>query len=159
EPAPPSWEQQQTAAPQTWEQQRSIGSSWEQPAPTPAPQSWDQLAAAPQWTQPEPDIREDLAAALDARMAAPQAEPAVEPEVVPEVSPDPSPVELPSAHDERLAALSGVLGPAPAEPEMAPPEIAPAAPPVQDRISEWSRVTPAVDVEAEAVPEEKKKGR
>src|SRR4029077_15003826 len=38
EPAPPSWEQQQTAAPQTWEQQRSIGSSWEQPAPTPAPQ-------------------------------------------------------------------------------------------------------------------------
>jgi hypothetical protein len=163
EPASPTWEQQ-TPAPQTWEQQRSIGPSWEQPTPTPAPQSWDQPAGAPQWTQPEADIREDLAAALDARMATQPAEPVVEPEVVPDVVPDPSPVEIPTAHDERLAALSGVFSPAPAAPEFAPPEFAPpefapAAPRAQDRISEWSRVTPAVDVEAEAAPEEKKKGR
>src|SRR2546423_14317769 len=71
EPAAPSWEQH-TPPPQTWEQQRSAGPTWEPAAPTPAPSSWDQPTSPPQWsTQPETtDIREDLAAALDARMGA-----------------------------------------------------------------------------------------
>jgi Domain of unknown function (DUF4388) len=156
EPAPPSWEQQQTAPPQTWEQQRSIGPAWEPAAPTPAPSSWDQSAATPQWTQPETDIREDLAAALDARMA--PAEP-TEPDIEPEIAPTPSPIDTPTAADERLTALSGVFGPAPTAPEMAPPEVTPAPPPERDRINEWSRPTPPVETEAPAPPEEKKKGR
>jgi hypothetical protein len=156
EPAPPSWEQQQTAPPQTWEQQRSIGPAWEPAAPTPAPSSWDQPTATPQWTQPETDIREDLAAALDARMA--PAEP-TEPDIEPEIAPAPSPIDTPTAADERLAALSGVFGPAPTAPEMAPPEVTPAPPPERDRINEWSRPTPPVETEAPAPPEEKKKGR
>jgi hypothetical protein len=69
EPERPSWEQH-TPPPPTWEQQRSIGPAWEPPAPTPAPSSWDQAAALPQWGAPETDLREDLAAALDERMSA-----------------------------------------------------------------------------------------
>ena len=153
EPERPSWEQH-TPPPQTWEQQRSIGPSWEPPAPTPAPSSWDQAAATPQWGAPETDLREDLAAALDARMGA--AVP-VEPAVEPEVAPEPSPIDIPLDSDERLSALSGVFGPAPVEAEMVPPEpTPPAAAPARDHISEWSR--PAPQLEAEAAPEEKKKG-
>ena len=164
EPAAPSWEQR-TPAPHTWEQQRSIGPAWEPPAPTPVPSSWDQAAtpaswdqsAAPsqpsQWGAPETDIREDLAAALDARMgAALPTEPAVEPEVAPE----PSPIDIPPVSDERLSALSGVFGPAPVAPEIAPPHSTPAPATAGDHISEWSRPAPQVD--GEAVPEEKKKG-
>jgi hypothetical protein len=153
EPERPSWEQH-TPAPQTWEQQRSIGPAWEPPAPTPAPSSWDQATAMPQWGAPETDLREDLAAALDARMG--DTLPA-EPSVEPEVTPEPSPIDIPPVSDERLSALSGVFGPAPVAPEMAPPEPPPAPAPARDQISEWSR--PAPPVEAEAAPEEKKKGR
>jgi hypothetical protein len=153
EPERPSWEQH-TPAPQTWEQQRSIGPAWEPPAPTPAPSSWDQATAMPQWGAPETDLREDLAAALDARMG--DTLPA-EPSVEPEVTPEPSPIDIPLVSDERLSALSGVFGPAPVAPEMAPPEPPPAPAPARDQISEWSR--PAPPVEAEAAPEEKKKGR
>ncbi|HEX6061371.1 MAG TPA: DUF4388 domain-containing protein [Candidatus Limnocylindria bacterium] len=153
EPERPSWEQH-APPPQTWEQQRSIGPAWEPPAPTAAPSSWDQAAAMPQWGAPETDLREDLAAALDARMgAALPAEPAVEPEIAPE----PSPIDIPLDSDERLSALSGVFGPAPVEPEVAPPAPTPPPAPARDHISEWSR--PAPQVEAEAAPEEKKKGR
>ena len=154
EPARPSWEQH-TPPPQTWEQQRSIGPAWEPPAPTPAPSSWDHAAAMPQWGAPETDLREDLAAALDARMGeALPAEPAVEAEVAPE----PSPIDIPLDSDERLSALSGVFGPAPVAPEMEPDPTPPPTPaPAGDHISEWSR--PAPQSEAEAVPEEKKKGR
>jgi hypothetical protein len=153
EPERPSWEQH-TPAPQTWEQQRSIGPAWEPPAPTPAPSSWDQATAMPQWGAPETDLREDLAAALDARMG--DTLPA-EPSVEPEVTPEPSPIDIPPVSDERLSALSGVFGPAPVAPEMAPPEPPPAPAPARDQISEWSR--PAPPVEAEVAPEEKKKGR
>lgn len=154
EPARPSWEQQ-TPAPQTWEQQRSIGPAWEPPAPTPAPSSWDQAAATPQWGAPEADLREDLAAALDARMSAALPEPAVEADIAPEIAPEPSPIDIPPASDERLSALTGVFGSPAVAPEMAPPEPPPAPAPARDHISEWSR--PAPQVEAE-VPEEKKKG-
>jgi hypothetical protein len=151
EPTAPTWEQQQTPAPPTWEQQRSIGPSWES-QPTPAPQSWDQPATTPQWTPPEPDIREDLAAALDARMGGMAAEPAV----APAFEPAPAPIDVPPAQDQRLAALSGAFSPVPvdAPPEEAPPAPAPLAP--QDRINEWSRMAPSIY--AETPPEEKKKG-
>jgi len=152
EPERPSWEQH-TPPPQTWEQQRSIGPAWEPPAPTPAPSSWDQAAAMPQWGAPEADLREDLAAALDARMG--DALPA-EPTVEPEVTPEPSPIDMPLVSDERLSALSGVFGPAPVAPEMPPPDPAPAPAPAHDHISEWSR--PAPQAEGEAATEEKKKG-
>ena len=148
EPERPSWEQH-APPPQTWEQQRSIGPAWEPPAPTPAPSSWDHAAAMPQWGAPETDLREDLAAALDARMGeALPAEPAVEAEVAPE----PSPIDIPLDSDERLSALSGVFGPAPEAPEMAPPDPTPAPAPAHDHISEWSR--PAPQVEASLVPPE-----
>ncbi|HTJ61125.1 MAG TPA: DUF4388 domain-containing protein [Candidatus Saccharimonadales bacterium] len=152
EPARPSWEQH-TPPPQTWEQQRSIGPSWEPPAPTPAPSSWDQPAAMPQWGAPEADLREDLAAALDERMSTALPE---EPAVETEVAPEPSPIDIPPVSDERLSALSGVFGSAPVAPEMVPPEPPPAPPPARDHIGEWSR--PAPQAEAEPVPEEKKKG-
>jgi hypothetical protein len=104
----------------------------------------------PQWGAPETDLREDLAAALDARLGAALPEPAVEPEIAPE----PSPIDIPAASDDRLSALSGVFGPAPVAPDVAPPAPPPA--PARDHISEWSR--PAPQAEAEAAPEEKKKG-
>jgi len=102
------------------------------------------------WERPaQTDIREDLAAALDARMGALSSAPTVEPEI----PPAPSPIDIPPAQDERLAALSGVFGPAPAAPDVAPP---PAAAPA-DKISEWSRSAPPTA--AEPAAEEKKKGR
>ena len=122
--------------------------SWEQPAP-PAAQSWETPAAPPapppQWNAPRTDIREDLAAALDARLGTLSSAPVAEPEVVPA----PSPIDIPPVQDDRLAALSGVFAP--------PQPVAPEPPPVQpqDRISEWSRSAPAQPIEK---AEEKKKG-
>ena len=122
--------------------------SWEQPAPS-SQQDWERPAPArEQRAQPETDLREDLAAALDARMAAMPAAPAAEPEVA-------VPMDLPPAQDERLAALGGVFAPAQATPM---PEAPPATPPTppSERINEWSRMAPSVM--AEAVPEKEKKG-
>ena len=139
----PSWA---PAAPaQPWEPTPAAPPSWDAPAPV-APESWERPAPArdaQSWETPAPtDIRADLAAALDARLGAlPTATP-------PETTPAPSPIDIPPAADERLAALSGVFGPAqPVAPE-APPA------PTPDRISEWSRPAPA----ATEVAEEKKKG-
>lgn len=155
EPAP-----QPAPAPQAWEPSPSpepLGESWEQQPAAPA-QSWEQQPSAPaqswesaparDWETPQPDLREDLAAALDARMSAPA--PAVE------EPPQPSPVDIPAAQDERLAALSGVFGPP--QPAAAPVETPPEPEPApQDRISEWSRM--AGEVQAAPAPaEEKKKG-
>lgn len=179
QPATPAQAPQQAAAPEQWSPPAGVwvapapevqtDRTWAPPAPEPAPQpaapTWEQPApaaptweqpAAPQWTQPETDIREDLAAVLDARMRALPAAPPVEPEV----PPAPSPVEIPPAQDERLAALSGIFGPPqPVAPDVAPPpQAAPPAPPVPptDRINEWSRMAPTV--QAEPAPEEKKRG-
>ncbi|HEV1998949.1 MAG TPA: hypothetical protein VGQ97_00480, partial [Xanthobacteraceae bacterium] len=164
-----SWEQS-SAAPQSWDQS-APPYQWEQPAPAPAPapQSWEQSAPAPQswevappephaphavepppgppqWAAPETDIRDDLAAALDARMSVIPSAPATEPEPEPEPAPAATPTEIPPVQDERLAALSGVFGPAP----VVPP------PPAHERINEWARMKP--EVEAVPAPEEKKKG-
>jgi len=121
--------------------------SWEPPAPAPS-QSWEspaQPAAAQSWERPATDIREDLAAALDARLGALSSAPATAPEAVSA----PPPVETPPPPmDDRLAALSGVF--APAQPDVAPPV------PTQDRISEWSRHAPAQPVDEGE--EKKKKG-
>ncbi len=119
------------------------------PPPAPAPsQSWEspaQPAAAQSWERPATDIREDLAAALDARLGALSSAPATAPEAVSA----PPPVETPPPPmDDRLAALSGVF--APAQPDVAPPV------PTQDRISEWSRHAPAQPVDEGE--EKKKKG-
>src|SRR5258708_7260490 len=106
----------------------------------------------------EPDLRAALAAALDARMSA---APPVEPEPEARAAPPP-PAEIAPAQDERLAALSGVFGPAePAAP--AAPAVAEAPPPAAeaagtDRINEWSRMAATMQAEAPAL-EEKKKGR
>ena len=127
-------------APQTWE--RPTVQSWEQPPAAPTAQGWE---------QPATDIREDLAAALEARMGTMPA-PAVEPET----PPAPSPIDIPPVQDERLAALSGVFSPpvagTPARPSA--PEAAPA--PRPDRINEWSRMAPGM--QAEPAADEKKKG-
>ncbi|HEY8806006.1 MAG TPA: DUF4388 domain-containing protein [Candidatus Limnocylindria bacterium] len=146
EPAPQSWASTASPAPEAWAQPapEPAPQSWEQSAPA-APQSWEQPDSAPQSRQPETNIREDLAAALDARMSAMPAAPPAEPEVAPAASP----IEIPPAQDERLAALGGVFGPA--QPVAPDPALAPV-----DRISEWSRMAPAMQTEAPA--EEKKKG-
>lgn len=129
-----------------------------EPAPAPAP-AWATALPTQDWERPapaEPDLRADLAAALDARLSAPPAEP--EPPAAPAQAEMP-PTELPRAEmapaqDERLAALSGVFGP----PEPAPEApLAPEAAPT-DRINEWSRLAAGMQAEAPA-PEEKKKGR
>ncbi|HVR88883.1 MAG TPA: DUF4388 domain-containing protein [Candidatus Limnocylindria bacterium] len=130
--------------PQAWSAPAREPQQWSTPAPL---ESWERPATAPeperrapatpaepgQWSPPEPDLRADLAAALDARMS-----PIQTPE--PEAVPEPSPVDLAPAQDERLAALTGVFGPA--------QPVAPAAPP-PDRIADWSRPasapTPAVE--------------
>ena len=155
--APQSWDQsappyqrEQPApapapAPQSWEQSAPAPESWEVAPPEPhAPQAVEPPPAPPQWAAPETDIRDDLAAALDARMSATPSVPATEPE--PEPAPAVTPTEIPPVQDERLTALSGVFGPAPAVPP----------PPAHERINEWTRMKP--EVEAEPVPEEKKKG-
>lgn len=154
-------------------------SSWEPAAPAPEPAAdWERPAPTPRsWEQPQPDLRADLAAALDARMSAappaPPAPPALR--VEPETLPAPSPIDIPPASDDRLAALSGLLAPVqpvqPVEPVAPPVEPAPAVappppieptpavapPPPADRINEWSRM--AAEVQApEAPPEERKKG-
>ena len=124
--------------------------SWEPPAPTPT-QSWEPPAPpapAQSWERPATDIREDLAAALDARMGALSSAPAA-----PEVAPAPPAVETPPPPlDDRLAALSGVFAPPQPQVTEAPPPPAP----TQDRISEWSRHVPAQP--AEEVEDKKKKG-
>ena len=126
-----------------------------EPTPAPTPQTWEPVsqrreAPAPaaesprqDWEQPQPDLRADLAAALDARISAPPA-PAVEPEP----TPAPAPIDSAPVLDERLAALSGVFGPA----ENA---VTPVESPHADRIDEWSR--PASDAPTEAAPTEDKK--
>jgi hypothetical protein len=138
EPAPETW------APPPSAFSQSAGQAWEQRA-APAERSWDQPAApsAQTWEQPRADLREDLAAALDARMSS-QASVA---------EPEPA-VDLGAAQDERLAALSGVF--APPTPAIEPqPSHEPAR--NTDHINEWSRM--AADVQAEPAPvEEKKKG-
>ena len=141
EPTPPTerWESAAPAAP--------APQSWESPPPeSPAPQTWESPAPAERsWEPPATnDIRADLAAALDARLGTRPAAPE------PEAAPEPSPLDIPPAADERLAALSGVFGPAqPVAPEVPPP-------PRPDRISEWSRPAPAAPTET--APEEKKRG-
>jgi hypothetical protein len=133
EPAPPP-------AATSWEPAAPPAQSWERPAPVEAP-------AQPQWSAPATDIRDDLAAALDARLGGLSSPPAAAPELAPA---PPPPVEAaPPPVDDRLAALSGVF--APPQPE------APTAPVrSQDRISEWSRPAPAEP--GEEVDEKKKKG-
>jgi hypothetical protein len=126
EPVSQSWEPPATA--RSWEEPAPPPQSWEQPSPP--SQSWEQ--APPRWTPPEADLREDLAAALDARMGAMPSPP---PAVQPETPPDASPSDMPPAADERLAALSGVFGPA--------QSVAPDAPPAPNTISEWSRPAPS----------------
>ena len=153
-PAPPAPEPAPAPAaePQRWEAPAaSLGQ-------TPR-QDWEQPATAPnrEWEQPQPDLRADLAAALDARMGAPAPVPAKEAnEWEPEPA-QPAPIAVPPAQDERLAALSGMFteaqpAPAPAEPPQAA-DLARGA----DRISEWSRM--ASEMQAAPAPaEEKKKG-
>jgi hypothetical protein len=124
------------------------GQSWEQPAPT-APQDWERPAPVrEQRAQPETDLREDLAAALDARMAA------MPVPAEPEAAPAPPPIDIPPAQDERLAALGGVFAPA----DAAPAAEAASAPPMphEERINEWSRLAPSVM--AEPAAEKEKKG-
>jgi len=126
--APPPPEPTPAPAPPAWERPEPTR-SWEQPAPP--PQSWEQPAAS-QWGQPaETDLREDLAAALDARMGAFPTAPTVEPETPPPASP----IDIPPTADERLAALNGVFGPA--------QQVVPEAPPPPDRIREWTRPAPS----------------
>ena len=123
--------------------------SWEPPAPTPT-QSWEPPpppAPAQSWERPATDIRDDLAAALDARLGALSSTPVAEPAV----APAPPPVEAPPPQDDRLAALSGVF--APPQPQVS--EVPPPPVQTQDRISEWSRPAPAPIEEGE---EKKKKG-
>ena len=164
QPATPAKAPQQAAAPEQWspparewvapapEEIKAwappAAQSWEQPAPS-APQDWEKPAPArEQRSQPETDLREDLAAALDARMAAMPAPAMAEPE------PAPARIDIPPAQDERLAALGGVFAPAPAPAPDAPPA-APSVPPAE-RINEWSRMAPSVM--AEPVAEKEKKG-
>ena len=120
--------------PQSWEAPASpLAQSRERPAPTPS-------SADQEWERPQPDLRADLAAALDERMSPPAPV---------------QPVELPPALDERLAALGGVFAPQPAPAPVEPAAAAEAAP--SDRINEWSRM--ATEVQAPEAPvEEKKKG-
>ncbi len=146
EPEPAAAAPEPEPRPQSWDQSQPLGQRWE-PETRPAPPAhW---GGQPEPETREPDIREDLAAALDARMSAVEAEPE------PEVAPPPSPIDIPPAHDDRLSALSGVFGPAPAAPEVT-------TPPQPDRISEWSRISQPQPVAEEAAPEpapeEKKKG-
>ena len=151
EPLGQSWEQQPPAPAQSWEQEQPAApaQSWEQEQPAAPAQSWES-APAREWERPQPDLREDLAAALDARMSAPA--PAVEEPPQPS---QPSGVDIPAAQDERLAALSGVFGPPqPTAPVETPPQPEPAP---HDRISEWSRSAGEVPA-APAPAEEKKKG-
>ena len=142
----PEVQTDRTWAPATPERStQPAGATWEQPAK--APESWEQPAPAARPAQQETDLREDLAAALDARMSA---MPAVEPEV-----PAP-PTDIQSQQDERLAALSGVFSPPqPTPTEVAPPPDAPPVPHPQDRINEWSRMAPTMQAEA---TDEKRKG-
>ena len=119
-------------------------SEWERPAAPDPRDEWSRPSpeeAAPpvnEWAPPrsEPDLRSDLAAALDARMsAAAERAPAEEPlsatplEVAPEQA---------TANDARLAALTGIFD-APATPVPAPPT------PV-DRIDKWRRAAAPAEV-------------
>jgi hypothetical protein len=142
-PPTPAPAPQQAAAPEQWSPparewvapapEVQTDHTWAPSAPEAASQSWEPPAPIP---QPETDLREDLAAALDARLGALPV-PAVEPEVG-------------LTQNERLAALGGVFSAArPAAPEAAPEE----AP--RERINEWSRLLPEV---AEPAAEDKKKG-
>lgn len=149
-PEPATWqpapapEPERAPEPQAWQPSpEPLGQSWEQPAPPRVEQTWAP-APAEQWESPQPDLRADLAAALDARLSAPA------PVVEPEPEPAPPVSDLPSAQDERLAALSGVFSPPPAPVEERP------APAATDRISEWSRS--ASETVATPPAEEKKKG-
>ena len=144
-PEPERWsapvpEPQQWSAPAPAE-------SWERPAAPREPERWapaepaapaepEPAEPAARWSPPEPDLRADLAAALDARMS-----PAQLPE--PEVLPEPTPADPPQAQDERLAALTGVFGPA---------QPIAATPPPPDRIAEWSRPAPTAAGPVEAEP-------
>ncbi|MDQ6858942.1 MAG: DUF4388 domain-containing protein [Chloroflexota bacterium] len=155
ETAPAAAEPEPEPLPQSWDQSASVGRRWEPEVQAPPPAQW---GGQPERETREPDRREDLAAALDARMSTPAAEPDLSPAPEPEVAPPPSPIDIPPANDDRLAALSGVFGPAqPVTPDVV-------APPQADRISEWSRITrpqpaePEADAAPESAPEEKKKG-
>jgi hypothetical protein len=155
EPTAAAPEPEPEPLPRSWDQSAPLGRRWEPEVQAAPPSHW---GGQPEPTTREPDIREDLNAALDARMSAVQAEPEVAPEPEPEVAPPPAPIDIAPTHDDRLSALSGVFGPA----QPAAPQVAPPAQP--DRISEWSRVSqpPPAEVQQEAAPEpapeEKKKG-
>ena len=140
--------------PQTWAPPAPEPEREPEPAPATEPQAWEQpRQGRPDPEQPaaQPDLRADLAAALDARMSAPPT-----PVVEPETPLAPAPIDIPPEQDERLAALSGVFAPAqPAAMPVEPP--APEPPRSSDRINEWARLTP--EIEAEPAPaEETKKG-
>ena len=132
--------------------------SWDEPAASAAPQAW--APPAQSWEQPKQDWERpaesrDRPAESWERPAEPETSAAP---VEPEVAPAPSAIDVPPAPDERLAALSGLFGPAPVAPEAAPappPDIAPPAD-RRDAIDEWSRPAPTMP---EAAPEEQKKGR
>jgi hypothetical protein len=145
--ATPAPAPQQAAAPEQWSPparewvapvpEVETDKTWAPAAAEPASQSWEQPAPAPQRTQPETDLREDLAAALDARLGA---MPSIEP-------------ERPAAQDERLAALGGVFGDGrPSAPASAPPPQ-----PRERTTNEWSRLLPEVSGPAEEKKKEKEK--
>ena len=164
---------EQLAPPDQWSRPSSpANAEWSTPAPAPQPQISESPAGEWGRARTEPDLRSDLAAALDERMSA--AAPA-QPEVERPLAQTPLDVvpEQAAENDARLAALTGVFD-APAPPT-------PAAP--VDHIDEWRRgavsavsePAPAPSVHqagregdrdqgewatsaAESPPEEKKKG-
>jgi hypothetical protein len=147
-PPTPAPAPQQAAAPEQWSPPAQVrvapapvvqtDRTWA-PSTSEAPsQSWERPAPAPQSAPAQTDLREDLAAALDARLGA-MPTPVAEP-------------EGPSIQDERLAALGGVFNAAPPAAETASaPQAAP-----RERINEWSRLLP--EVQAEPAGDDKRKG-
>lgn len=129
-------------------------SEWSAPAPVVEPETQPDRSTT---ARSEPDLRSDLAAALDARMSAPAP---VQPEQPLAESPLDVAPERAAENDARLSALSGVFD--------APAPVAPI-----DRIDEWRRGSTPVEAEpapsradlqewstpaAEPPAEEKKKG-
>ena len=136
---------------------------WARPAAPQAPEpptSPEPAAPADQWSRPsspvrdewaaparsEPDLRSDLAAALDERMSAAAPPPPLTEEPLTETPLDVVP-ERAADNDARLAALTGVFD-APAQPT-------PAAPAPQiDRIDEWRRGAGSAPSETASAPSE-----
>jgi len=148
-PPTPAPAPQQAAAPEQWSPpayervapapEVQTDRTWAPSTPQAAPPSWEPPAPAPERAPADTDLREDLAAALDARMGA-MPTPIAEPEV-------------PSIQDERLAALGGVFSVVPPPPEIVPappaPEIATAPPAAsREQSNEWSKLIPDVPAES-----------